>query len=101
ALDAFKKSLAIDPYQPDILVHAGEIHEKMNQYGQCARYWSQAAEMDRWNPMLEWRLAELLRKDLNNPAQSIPHYARHAELNGQHADKARHLIQQLQSDTTD
>ncbi len=95
ALKALQESLQLDPHQPRVLILVGDIHKQQGKIDQCARDWSRASGMDRWNPHLEWRIAELLRSELQSAAQSISHYTRHAELDGKHAARARKLVRQI------
>jgi tetratricopeptide (TPR) repeat protein len=95
ALKAAREALDIDPHQPPALIFAGRMQKQLGRLQECAELWTRAAELDRWNAPLEWDLAKLLHRELNQPGEATAHYARHAELGGQHAEKAQELAREL------
>ncbi|MFP4027154.1 MAG: tetratricopeptide repeat protein [Candidatus Brocadiia bacterium] len=98
ALGLAQKVLQKRPHSPPALKLAGEIALEMERPEECVKYWLKAVELDRWDAWLEWRLAEILHRELQQKERATIHYARHAELNGEHAKKAAELVRKLSPD---
>jgi len=96
--DAVKAALEVveaQPYNLEGLLLAGRLQLKVNRPKEGADLLGRAAELDRWDAALQWELAEVLRTGVKNTAAAVPHYERHVELNGAHAEEAKKLLAEL------
>jgi len=97
ALGEAERAVQLEPYWPEGLVLAGRLCLEAGRLEDCARYWSRAADLDRWDAELQWELAELLRTRLDRPREACRYYRRHVELRGAHAEEAMRLLGQLEA----
>ena len=97
ALKQCKKALELDPFSVDAMDLCGSLYKENTKPEKCADMWRQAIQLNRWAPELHWKMAELLRAELNQKDEAARHYKRHLELGGLKADRAARWLEKLES----
>jgi tetratricopeptide (TPR) repeat protein len=85
AVEAYRKTLELNPSAAGALVNLGTIHYRLRQFAEAEKYYVQATVADPGYPLAEFNLGNLYDEQ-NLLKEAISHYRRALDLNPSYAD---------------
>ena len=97
AIDAYDKSLALNPKNVNVLVDQGTCYRGVGKFDKAVEQYRKAIKIDPTFPNAHRNLAVVLANDLHDTKQAIPEFRKYLELvpDAKDADTIKQMIKDL------